>query len=430
MERQRIFRQEIIEGQKQKWKGKVLLKKGASPRLIAFLSSAFVIVLCFLAYHFEYTRRVDVSGEVITYPHSINIYTPTQGYVKKSYVKIGDSVKQGDPLYEISTSRITRSGDLTAKRRTALEDQIASIDSIITKLKNSKEVTLLNLKGQMGQYIFTHKETKKLVESAREGVEHMRAGMSSYEKYRDKGLITKDQLNNQRFMFYQQQSGFQNLNSQSIQEELQISQLRSEILTQSASFDNQISEYEYQLSELKRKMVETDADDAVIISSQITGVIESLSATDGQMVSNGSSLAKIRPTEDVKYYLMIWLPNNGLPYIKKGDSVNIRYDAFPSEKFGQFPGRIDSISSIPVTNQEISEYNIPAVSNNGVVMDNYYKVLISMKETEFSDKGKQMSLSSGLKAHVIVFLESRPLYQWMFVPFYGIKNSVTGKIDE
>ncbi|WP_431224834.1 HlyD family secretion protein [Serratia sp. L9] len=430
MERKGIFRPEVIENQKQKWKGKVLLKKGAPAWLIAVLSSLFVVVLCFLAYYFEYTRRVDVSGEVITYPHSINIYTPTQGYVKKSYVQIGDKVKQGDPLYEISTSRITRSGDLTAKRKTALEDQIASIESIISKLKNSKEVTLLNLKGQLGQYIFSHEDTKKLVASAREGVEHMRAGMSSYEKYREKGLITKDQLNNQRFLFYQQQNGFQGLNSQSIQEELQISTIRSDILTQSASFDNQISEYEYQLSELKRKIVESDAEDAIIISAQITGVVESLSVTDGQMVNNGASLAKIRPTEDVKYYLVIWLPNNSLPYIKKGDSVNIRYDAFPSEKFGQFPGRVNSISSIPVTNQEISEFNIPAVNNNGVVMDNYYKVLIAMKETEISDKGKQMNLSSGLKAHVIVFLESRPLYQWMFVPFYGIKNSVSGKIDE
>lgn len=430
MERKGIFRREVIENQKQKWKGKVLLKKGAPAWMIAVLSSLFIITLCFLVYHFEYTRRIDVSGEVITYPHPINIHTPTQGYVKKSYVRIGDSVKQGDPLYEISTSRMTNSGDLSIKRKTALEDQIASIESIMSKLKNSKEVTSLNLKGQLGQYIFSHKDTKKLVASAREGVEHMRAGVASYEKYRDKGLITKDQLNNQRNLFYQQQTGLQGLNSQRIQEELQISKLKSEIFTQSANYDNQISEYENKLSDLKRKIVESDAEDTNIISAQITGIVESLSVTDGQMVNAGSSLAKIRPTKNVKYYLMIWLPNNSLPYIQKGDSVNIRYDAFPSEKFGQFLGLVDSISNIPVTNQEISEYNIPAVNNNGVVMDNYYKVLIKMKETEFSDKDKQMNLSSGLKAHVIVFLETRPLYQWMFVPFYGIKNSISGKIDE
>ncbi|MFI8416583.1 HlyD family secretion protein [Serratia sp. NPDC078593] len=430
MERKGIYRREFIENQKQKWKGKVLLKNGAPAWMVAFLSSLFVITLFLLVYYLEYTRRIDVSGEIITYPHSINIYSPMQGYVKKAYVALGDKVNKGDPLYEVSVARMTLSGNVNAERKEALDKQIANIDSIITKLKKSKKITILNLQSQLEQYVESHEETKKLVASAREGVKNMRAGMASYEEYRKKGLITKDQLNNQRFLFYQQQNGYQGLNSQSIQEGLQISKLQSEILTQSSEYENKIAEYEYQLHDLKRKIIEYDADDTTIVSAQITGLVESLSVTPGQMVNVGSSLAQIRPTTDVKYYLVIWVPNNSLPYIKQGDSINIRYDAFPSEKFGQFPGKIESISSIPVSNQEISEYNIPALNNNGMVKDNYYKVLVAVKNTEFSDKGKEMHLSSGLKANAIVFLEERPLYQWMFVPFYGIKNSVTGKIDE
>ena len=59
----------------------------------------------------------------------------------------------------------------------------------------------------------------------------------------------------------------------------------------------------------------------------------------GQMVDKGSSLAQIKPTGDIEYYLILWLPNNSIPYVKPGDVINIRYDAFPSDKFGQFPGK-------------------------------------------------------------------------------------------
>ena len=59
---------------------------------------------------------------------------------------------------------------------------------------------------------------------------------------------------------------------------------------------------------------------------------------------------------------------------------------------------------------------------------NYYKVLVDLKNTDISDKGKKMHLSGGLQARTIVFLDTRKLYQWMFMPFYEVKNSVTGRV--
>ncbi|WP_228300708.1 hypothetical protein, partial [Klebsiella pneumoniae] len=38
--------------------------------------------------------------------------------------------------------------------------------------------------------------------------------------------------------------------------------------------------------------------------------------------------------------------------------------------------------------------------------------------------------SNGLKAEAVVFLEERPLYMWMFTPFYKISQSVSGPINE
>lgn len=86
-------------------------------------------------------------------------------------------------------------------------------------------------------------------------------------------------------------------------------------------------------------MVESNANGNVIIKATTEGRIESLAVTKGQMVDKGSSLAQIKPTGDIEYYLILWLPNNSIPYVKPGDVINIRYDAFPSDKFGQFPGK-------------------------------------------------------------------------------------------
>ncbi len=62
----------------------------------------------------------------------------------------------------------------------------------------------------------------------------MRRTMASYGTYQRQGLITKDQLTNQRSLFYQQQNAFQSLNTQLIQESLQIAKLESEISTRAS----------------------------------------------------------------------------------------------------------------------------------------------------------------------------------------------------
>ncbi|POC78238.1 colicin V secretion protein CvaA, partial [Vibrio vulnificus] len=86
-----------------------------------------------------------------------------------------------------------------------------------------------------------------------------------------------------------QQSLFQNLHSQHIQESLQITNLESDIVTRAADFDNQISQYQFQRNDLQRQLAEADASGALIVNAPSDGRIESLSVTPGQMVNSGDS---------------------------------------------------------------------------------------------------------------------------------------------
>ncbi len=172
----------------------------------------------------------------------------------------------------------------------------------------------------------------------------MHDNLSSYDKYLSDGLITKDQYNYQHSLYFQQQSTYQSLVSQKMQLESQITQLNSDKITKAADFDNQISSQYNQSNDFKNQLVESNANGNIIIKATSDGKIESLSATQGQTVDNGSSLAQIKPTGNVEYYLILWLPNRTIPYLKTGDTINIRYDAFHQinlgnslEKLYQYP---------------------------------------------------------------------------------------------
>ncbi|MCJ5872176.1 HlyD family secretion protein [Klebsiella michiganensis] len=423
-----IYRKEAIEYKKIHWKWKALLLAGIPAWLVTLLASLFLIALVLSLIFCTFTQRIDVRGEVITLPHSVNVFAPQQGFVVNQHVKVGDIVNKGQPLYELDVSRNTINGNVSAAQIEVINEKIANAEDIISKLTRNKAETLTALDKQIKTTSASLAETNRMLATTQVGLNKMHTNLSSYDKYLKDGLITKDQYNYQHSLYFQQQSVYQSLVTQKMQLESQLTQTNSDKITKAADFDNQISSQHNQINDYKNQLVESNANGNLIIKATTNGKIESLAVTKGQMVENGSSLAQIKPTGDIEYYLILWLPNNTIPYVKPGDTINIRYDAFPADKFGQFPGKVISISSVPASRQEMAEYtNV----NNGTSQQELalYKAIIKIKDKTFNYNGKTLTLSNGLKAQAVVFLEERPLYMWMFTPFYKMTQSVSGPID-
>ncbi|WP_224256350.1 HlyD family secretion protein, partial [Klebsiella grimontii] len=414
---------------KNHWKGKALLLAGMPAWLILTTSLFFLLALILTLTFCNYTQRIDVRGEVITLPHSINVFAPQQGFVVKKYVNIGDTIEKGSPLYELDVSRSTVNGNVTDAMTAVITEKISNAEEIIEKTLANKNKTLEALNTQVNQYSASLKETNKMLTNADIGLKKMKDNLSSYDQYLKQGLITKDQYNYQHSLYFQQQSTYQSLISQRMQLESQLTQLKSDIVTKAADFDNQISNQKNQINDYKNQRVESNANGNLVIKATSDGKIESVAVTVGQMVDKGSSLAQIKPTNNVEFFLILWLPNNAIPYVKIGDTVNIRYDAFPADKFGQFPGKIISISSVPASRQEMAEYTNVASGPNQQELA-LYKAIIKIENNKFIYKDQALELSNGLKAQAIVFLEERPLYMWMFTPFYKISQSVSGPIHD
>ncbi|MCU6681688.1 HlyD family secretion protein [Leclercia sp. H6W5] len=424
-----IYRKEAIEYKRLHWKGKALLLAGMPAWIITSLSLMFLTALVAAMVFCTFTQRVDVTGEVITLPHSVNVYAPQQGFVVTQYVKVGDIVTKGQDLYEIDVSRSTSTGNVSDAQIEVINEKIINAKSIIEKLIYNKAETTASLEEQRKTVSKSLTETNQMLKNTQSGLKKMHDNLTSYDKYLKDGLITKDQYNYQHSLYFQQQSAYQSLVSQKMQLESQITQINSDRVTKAADFDNQISSQNNQINDYKNQLVETNASGNAIIKATTEGKIESLAVTKGQMVDKGSSLAQIKPIGNVEYYLVLWLPNNTIPYVKIGDTINIRYDAFPADKFGQFPGKVLSISSVPASRQEMSEYTNANVGVNQQELA-LYKTIVKIKDKAFKYNGKDLHLSNGLKAQAIVFLEERPLYMWMFTPFYKIYHSVSGPINE
>ncbi|ECD9104158.1 HlyD family secretion protein, partial [Salmonella enterica] len=268
-----------------------------------------------------------------------------------------------------------------------------------------------------------------IIKRAEEGIKIMKDNMDNYKSYQSKGLINKDQLTNQIALYYQQQNNLLSLSGQNEQNALQITSIQSQIQTQAAEFDNRIYQMELQRYELQKELVNTDVGQEIIIRSLSDGKVDSLSVTVGQMVNSGDSLLQIIPQHIEHYYLVLWVPNDAVPYITEGDKVNVRYEAFPAEKFGQFSAKVINVSRTPASTQEMQTYKAAPQNILGASVP-WYKVIVKPEKQLIVYDEKSLPLENGMKAESTFFLEERPVYQWMISPFYDMKHSATGPVNE
>lgn len=186
---------------------------------------------------------------------------------------------------------------------------------------------------------------------------------------------------------------------------------------------------ELQRYELQKELQNIDASGTIIVCALTEGRVDSLSVTVGQMVNVGDSLLQVLPHDIDHYALVLWVPNDAIPYIATGDKVNVRYDAFPAEKFGQFAGTVSVISKTPASPQEMLTYQgAPKAALTAAVP--YYKVIVRPEKQAIVYNGKRLSLENGMKAQSTLFLEKKRIYQWMLSPFYDMKHSATGPVNE
>ncbi|MCT4717359.1 HlyD family secretion protein [Enterobacteriaceae bacterium H18W14] len=424
-----MFRKDALENRKRKWNGQAILLPGI-PLWLTMLGSIFFIA-AFMTFIIAgtYSRRVNVIGEITTWPRAVNIYSGVQGIVVRQFVHEGQSIKRNDPIYLIDISKSTRSGVVSDNQRRDIEKQLIRVDNIISRLEESKKITLDMLEKQRLQYSEALRRSSGIIRLAEEGIKIMKNNMENYRNYQSKGLINKDQLTNQVALYYQQQNNLLSLSGQNEQNALQITSLDSQIQTQAADFDNRIYQMELQRYELQKELVETDVGGEIIIRALSDGKIDSLSVTVGQMVNAGDSLLQVIPVNIENYYLILWVPNDTVPYISSGDKVNIRYEAFPAEKFGQFSATVTTVSKTPASTQEMLTYKGAPQNMLGISVP-WYKVIVKPEKQFIAYGGKSLPLENGMKAESTLFLENRRIYQWMLSPFYDMKHSAIGPVNE
>lgn len=418
-----LFRQAFLDRKNRRWFGDALLVSGIPSILI--LVSILLILALFLAFifYFEFTRRINVSGEVLSMPQPVTLYSPQPAVILHSFYKSGQFVEKGSPLFKLDVSANNEQGRVALQATQSIERQMADLDAIIAKLKQDKVTQHQHLQQQLQSSQSNNERAIQKYVADKQGLIPMAKMVEDYDHYLKQGLVNREQLNNLRYVYFERRSVVEALHNQIQQQISQINALKAEISSKKTQFDTQILQHQIQYNSLQRQLSDSNANDILLIKAPHAGYIENVIVDTGQMVNPNDSLLQLTAHKALDFTVVLWLPNHSIPYINQGDAVKLRYHAFPYEKFGQFAGHIRDISRVPATANELSRYNSAPKNQDAA----FYKVTIQPQNNQIQWQDQSIPLATGMKTDATLFLEQRPLYQWILSPFYDLGKSFGAK---
>ena len=161
-------------------------------------------------------------------------------------------------------------------------------------------------------------------------------------------------------------------------------------------------------AQVAQQAASTKGSRAFVMRAPVAGRVTALTAREGQAVAAQSSLMTVVPA-DAKLRAELSIPSAAIGFVRPGQTVRLAIDAFPYQRFGTVEGKILTVSSSAIGQQNGTGAVVPV-----------YLVTAQLSKTSITGFGKQQPLVSGMTLTARIVTEEQSLLEWLFEPLYAV----------
>lgn len=418
-----LFRREALDARQTNGLGDIVLVRPISFTVLTCLATALAVSVAAFFFFGSYTKRSTISGQLVPVGGQVKVYVPQAGIVFEKFVHEGQRVKRGEPLLTISSERYGSDAEPVQAgisrqlehRRDSLRGELEKVLRLQLDERDSLSNKVASLQRELAILARQADSQRRLVALSSDATQR-------YQGLMDKGYISVDQLQQRQAELLGQRQALQGLERERATLQQQLTERRNELAGLDARQANQQADIQRQLSALEQNLAESEAKRTLLVTAPETGIATAVLADIGQTVDSSRPLLSIVPA-DAPLQAELYAPSKSIGFIKPGDSVLIRYQAYPYQKFGQYRGQVRSISQTSVSPAELTSMvgGVPGLGKDG---EQLYRLQVSLDKQAAMAYGHSHPLQSGMLLDADVLQDTRRLYEWVLEPLY----SLTGKL--
>ena len=409
-----LFRNEVLAARSRKLHGDVILMQPVSFKVITGVFFLLASAAVYFAGSQEYTRKETTIGYISPESGLTTIRAAQGGTFTQVFVKEGDIVQVGTPIFESRIDIETEDGFVTERR-------LASTDIRMVELKSGQDET-------RKRFAKEEERLKALIESlegeiealeSRQTLETRDAEIASekFEKFkrlRAEEIVTPPEYESARNQELQALIGLQNLRQQITNRQSTLVETRFSLEGLAGRRRAELSGITQPIESLKEGRASLQGQTSYIVRSPVTGRVSALQAEIAQFVQSGVPVAVII-TENAKLQATLLVPTFAAGFLDKGQDVNLLLDPFPYQKFGVQKGRIREVSNTPFNP---GDFRSPVPYQTAV-----YRVQVELDKPTITAYGNEVPLKAGMTLKGDVITDRRNLLEWMFEPLLTLRRN-------
>ncbi len=410
-----LFRQEALDNRRERLWGEVVLIQPLSFYLITGAVVVIVLIIALFLVYGTYARRETVSGYLLPDKGLLKIYATQPGLVTGIHVVEGDQVRKDELLFTISTQKTNaQSTDVDALILNKLKENKATIKSKLVEQKSLNSHEDRQYKDQIAGLKREIRQIKTLIETHKKKYKVSQDQLDRLDELYSKNYLSKsDYIAAQEHLIdiqlrldevRQQLSGKQN----------QLSDVNNLLKQLPLKASIRLAELNQQLSENEQKIVEIQGRRTYTLRAPSSGRVTAIQVNPGHTVKD-KPLLTILPAE-AQFIAELFLPTRAIGFVKPGQSVLLRYNAFPYQRFGLYKGTIDKVTEVILTPDEL---HVPVKLEEPV-----YRVSVIPEKQAITAYGRQFDLQAGMLLEASILLEGRSLGEWLLAPIYSLKGRI------
>ena len=416
-----LFRPEVLENRQRDWLGSIQLIRPVSLGLLtAFVVATALAVAAYLVLG-EYTRKARVSGYLVPDQGVIRLMSPQAATLLEAHAVEGATVRRGDVLFVLSVGQSTLSGDTQAAVRSSLALREQSLQGAARQRGALEQTQLAALDRQIEDM---RRELGSMAAEAdlqRERLTLAQQAQARLESLRNDNFVSSAQVQTKAEEVLGLKAQMQALERQRSAHLREITALQAQRRELPMRVQAQQGEIDRDLAALAQQAAENEARQRIVVRAPQDGVVTGVLAQVGQTVTPSVAMASLLPA-NARLQAQLFAPSSAVGFVRPNQQVQLRYQAFPYQKFGHQTGSVALVSRSPLQGTELAGLPMQAAAN--AASEPLYRITVTLDQQSVAAYGQAQALVPGMQLEADVLLDRRRLIEWLFEPVLGITGRV------
>ena len=463
-----FFRPEVLQSQTSQWLGVVRLHRPLSFGIITATAIGVALLCIMFATWGEVNRKARVSGLLVSSLGSLNIAAPLAGVLVESRISEGQTVQAGDVLLVLNTERQSAAGDTSALTLLHIEarKQTLSTERGLRQLQTSQRSQVLGDRIRtLNAELLRMDEEQTLLENR---ITLSKKTLARNQTLASEGFVSAAAVQTTQEELIDLNSRQQAQARQKLSTQRDLRTLTGEIEGLSTQLKADLNQLDRNVEQLAQETTETTARKSTIITAPYAGTVTAFNLQSGQAVQAGQTLATLVRNETASPMLAtkkvmlkmsgykmttlllapkntvrpepvegftanvepqapqalqahLYAPSRTAGFLKPGQSVYMRYAAYPYQKFGLQTGQITAISATPFSASELPPNIAQQLIAQSGSNEALFRINVRLDQQTITSYGEPLQLKAGLTLEADVLQERRKIWEWVLEPLLAAR---------